>query len=145
MEWSTGLAVRQNDFPHGPGDEVDRFVGKEYNYHISLEADDACVEALRLYLNENMKKESGVELWSIRLGGDYTKHYKTKVPMKNIPADKLEMAEDDIDWYKENFVIPTRRKVTIEALTTEDILFVLENISACLEIQKKAVSVSDTA
>lgn len=121
---------------HGLYGEVESFVSKKYIYELSMAANGSCVEALRFYLIQNMKNESEAELWSIRLGGDYSQHYKTRVPLKNMSPGERDMAEDGMDWYKENYVTPRRRNTSVEALAIDDISFVLDHLSVCLVVKK---------
>lgn len=129
VEFSSGFAVEPIYY------DDEGFINKKYKYNISLETDNACVESLRQYLIENMKNESEVEVWSIWVGGDYTKHYKTKISFKHTPVKDFDTVNDDVDWYTEFNFVPKRRSVYVSALTIEDISFVLDNSGVCLVIK----------
>ena len=83
-----------------------------------------------------MKSHSKIELWSIQLGGDYSKHY-TKMPrLKNVPLEDLLMVNDEIDCFTEYHFKPVWREMNLSSLSKKDVLFILENTGVCLAIRK---------
>ncbi len=133
-----GFAVGQKS-PLPDGDEeAGSMVNKEYVYDFSIEADDTCLEQLKLYLAYNVENGREVDIWSLRLGGDPTKHYTQKIPMKHVKAGTPSTSElnDEVDWYKENFIEPERVKAALNELSVDNIRFVLENSSVCLTVKK---------
>ena len=113
--------------------EVGERINKPHVYDISLEADDACLEQLKIYI-DHIDGGGSVEIWSVCPTGDVTKRYKNKIPLRHVKS--ADAAEDEIDWYKENYVEPTRVSVTLTELGLENLAFVLENASVCLEIKR---------
>ena len=121
--------------------EVSDFATKKFKYDISLEINNQCIEDLRNYLAKSMVTDTEVELWRIWLGGDYTKPYKEKVPVKHIRSCELDDVYDGIDLYTENSFVPQRKETSIMTLAEDDISFVLDNWCVCLAIKKESVGV----
>lgn len=112
--------------------EIDRFVKKTYFYEIDISASKLALFELKKYIAANMEPGSEVELWSIQLGGDFTKHYLTMPKTSNIPTAALKDIENLIDEYAEEHFNPKIRKTCIDALSIDDISFIDNHTGVCL-------------
>ena len=112
--------------------EIDRFVKKAYFYEIDISAPEFALLELKKYLTENTEPSSEIELWSIWLGGDFTKHYLTMPKTSNIPNADLKDIEDSIDEYAEKHFNPKVRKTRICELSIDDISFIDNHTGVCL-------------
>lgn len=110
--------------------ELDRFIKKEYYYSIYISTDKLALSKLKEYLLKNMNPDSEIELWSLWLGGDTTKHYPTMPKISNIP--NIKDVEDSIDYYTENHFSPIIRKVSVCGLSINDISFINSQSGSCL-------------
>lgn len=134
------LRLTDRSFPHGHlagTDDADAYINKQYKNSISLTADESCVDALRQHLNENMRNDSEVEIWSIWLGSGFKEYVNYNVPAKHIPYSEIYDVEYEIDEYVENKLVKAKhRKTTVQNLQIDDILFVKKNFYVCLTIRK---------
>ena len=112
--------------------ELDRFIKKEYYYSLGISLNQLALLKFKQYLAKNMTPDSEIELWSLWLGGDTTKHYKTMPKVSNISNVDLKDIEDLIDYYSENNFSPLIRKVNISELTISDIAFIDTQSGSCL-------------
>ena len=112
--------------------EIDRFVKKAYFYAIDISATKLALSELKKYLTKNTKPGSEVELWSIWVGGDFTKHYLSMPKTSNIPSASLKDIEDSIDDYAEEHFNPEIKKTSICELSINDISFIDNHTGVCL-------------
>lgn len=112
--------------------EFDRFVKKEYYYSIYISTDTLALSKLKEYLLKNMKPDSEIELWSLWLGGDLSKHYHTMPKISNISDINLKDIEDSIDYYTETHFSPIIRKASVCGLSLNDIAFINSQSGCCL-------------
>lgn len=112
--------------------EIDRFLIKAYYYTMDISVNELALLELKKYLTENTEAGSEVELWSIWLGGDFTKHYLSMPKISNIPTKALKEIEDSIDAYAEDHFNPEIRKTRICELCINDISFIDKYTGACL-------------
>lgn len=112
--------------------EIDRFIKKAYFYEIDISATKWALSELKKYLTENTKPGNEVELWSIWLGGDFTKHYLSMPRTSNIPSAALKDIENLIDDYAEEHFNPKIRKMRIHELSIDDISFIGSHTGVCL-------------
>lgn len=112
--------------------ELDRFVKKTYFYAIDISATKLALSELKKYLTENTERGSEVELWSIWLGGDFTKHYLSMPKTSNISYSALKDIEDSIDYYSEEHFNPEIRKTSICELSINDISYIDNHTGVCL-------------
>lgn len=115
--------------------EIDRFIKKANYYAIEISETKLALSKLKQYLTENTELGSEVELWSIWLGGDFTKHYLSMPKTSNIPSAALKDVEDSIDEYAEEHFNPEIRKRHICELSMNDILFINNHTGACLIVR----------
>jgi len=138
-EFQSGFSILDNYYASCY--EINDFATRKFKYDISLEINNQCVEDLRNYLAKSMVKDSEAEIWRIWLGGDYSKPYKEKVPVKHILSCELDDVYDCIDLYTENNYVPQRKETSILTLDENDISFVLDNWCVCLTIKEESVEV----
>jgi len=119
--------------------DVSDFVVKKFRYDFSIDTRKQYLEDLRKYLITNMNNNTDVELWSIMLGGDYTKQYEytIRIPIKNVPLNELDAVEDSINYYTEHFFTPQLKYTSVMTLNEDDIGFILNNTGVCLIIKKE--------
>lgn len=115
--------------------EIADFVKSQYYYEVDLTDEDSCIDNFKDYLLRYMKPSSEIELWSIELDGDYSKHYTIMPKLNNIPSKDILMVDDEIDYYTENYYEPVRREIKLSMLSKKDVLFILENTGVCLTIR----------
>lgn len=115
--------------------ELSNFITRQYFYEVELTEEDSCIENFKNYLLRYMKPNSEIELWSIQLGGDYSRRYTTMPRLNNIPSEDVSMVNDEIDYFAEHYFKPVRREMKLSLLSKEDILFILENTGVCLIIK----------
>ena len=127
-----GFPIEQSYYDRDYCREIDCFVKKEYYYSMDISANKAALLELKKYLMENISPDNEIELWSLWLGGDHTKHYLTMPKISNIPAVVLDDVEDSIDYYTENNFNPAIRKVSICELSINDISFIQDHSGVCL-------------
>lgn len=114
--------------------DLDRFIKKEYYNEIYIYTNNFALWKLKEYLLKNMKTDSEIELWSLWLGGDFTKHYPSMPKISNIPDVCLNDVEDSIDFYTENHFSPVIKKVSLCELSINDISFLNTQSGSCLII-----------
>jgi hypothetical protein len=114
--------------------EIDRFVKKAYFYVIDISATKQALLELKKYLTTNTEPGNEVELWSIWLGGDFTKHYRSMPKISNIPSSELKDIEDLIDDYAEEHFNPKIRRTHICELSINDISFIDNHTGVCLVV-----------
>lgn len=129
-----GFSIEKSYYDRNYCPEIYRFVKKEYYYSIDISANRLALLELKRYLMENIRPDKNVELWSLRLGGDSTKHYLTMPKISNIPFVALKDVEDSIDYYAENHFNPIIRKVSVSELSMDDISFMKEHTGVCLSV-----------
>ncbi len=112
--------------------EIERFVKKAYYYEIDISATNLALSELKKFLTQITLPGSEVELWSLMLGGDLTKHYLSMPRTSNIPRADLQEIEESIDAYSEEHFRPKIRKTSICELTINDISFVANHTGVCL-------------
>ena len=122
----------EEDYYYRECPEIDRFVKRAYSCGMDIAVNKLALLELKKYLTENTKAGSEVELWSIWLGGDITKHYPSMPKTSNIPAAALKDIEDLIDAYAEDYFNPIIRKTRIGELSISDISFLDNHTGACL-------------
>lgn len=75
-------------------------------YAVDISATKLGLSELKKYLTKSTKPGNEVELWSIWLGGDFTKHYSSIPKTMNIPSATLYDIEESIDYYAEEHFNP---------------------------------------
>ncbi|SCG82138.1 hypothetical protein DW1_0527 [Proteiniborus sp. DW1] len=115
--------------------EVSNFITGQYLYDVDLTEEDSCIENFKNYLFRYMKPNSEIELWSIWLGGDDSKHYTIMPRLNNVPSEDVSMVNDEIGYFAEHYFKPVKRGIELSLLSKKDILFVLENTGVCLIIK----------
>jgi hypothetical protein len=134
-----GMRIEPRYFPHGSGgtDEADDYIQKRYKYYLVLEGNTPCAPLLRRYLHANMKNGGEAELWSIWLGTGMKAYYQYRPHVKNIGADEYGDIADAMDDYIESLpAVIKKRRVTIDELDEDDLLFFNQNYYACVSIIK---------
>lgn len=116
--------------------ELDRLIKKEYYYSFGITPNQLALLEFKQYLAKNMVTDSDIELWSLWLGGDLTKHYPTMPKVSNISNEDLKDIEELIDYYSENNFSPVIRKVSITELSISDISFLESQSGSCLIVHK---------
>jgi hypothetical protein len=132
-----GFSVGKSYYDRDYCQEIKRFVKKEYYYSIDISTNKPALSSLKEYLTENIRPDGEIELWSVCLGGDFTKHYPTVPKISNIPAVVLDDVEDSVDYYAENNFNPVIREVSIRELSVNDISFMLDHTGVCLIVRHK--------
>lgn len=112
--------------------EFDRFIKKEFYNTIYISINKFALSKLKVYLLKNMKPDSEIELWSLRLCGDSSKHYPSMPKISNIPDASLKDVEDSIDYYTENHFSPVIRKMSVCELSINDISYIDIHSGSCL-------------
>ena len=130
-----GFAVDHCYYLKAETTEIAELISKQYIYNVQLSADISCIEDFNNYLSKNMEPDSEIEIWSIYLGGDYTKHYKIMPKLNNTSSNDLQMINDELDYFKEHNFKPERRVTGLISLSEEDVAFMLSNTGACLSIK----------
>jgi len=115
--------------------EIANFITRQYLYEVELTEEDSCIENFKNYLSRHMKSNSEIELWSIQLGGDYSKHYTIMPRLNNVPLEDVSIVNDEIDYFSEYYFEPIRREIKLSLLSKKDVLFILENTGVCLIIK----------
>ena len=115
--------------------EIANFITRQYLYEVELTEEDSCIENFKNYLSRHMKSNSEIELWSIQLGGDYSKHYTIMPRLNNVPLEDVSIVNDEIDYFPEYHFRPIRREIKLSLLSKKDVLFILENTGVCLIIK----------
>lgn len=129
-----GLHIEANHHKRDIYVEIDRYIKKEYYNETYINTDHIPLLKLKEYLLKNMKPDSEIELWSLWLGGDFTKHYHTMPKISNIPGGNLKDVEDSIDYYAENHFSPVIRKVRVSEMSINDISFINTQSGSCLKV-----------
>lgn len=130
-----GFAVDHCDYLKAETTEIAELISKQYIYDVQFPADISCIEDFKNYLSKNMEPNSEIEIWSIYLGGDNTKHYKIMPKLNNTSSNDLQMISDEMDYFKEHNFEPERRVTSVISLSKEDVSFFLNNTGACLSIR----------
>lgn len=115
--------------------EVFNLITKKYCHDVGLTEEDSCIENFKNYLFKYMKPHTEIEIWSIYLGGDYSKHYTMMPRLNNIPLEHLLIVNDEIDYFTEYYFKPVKKEINLSMMSKKDVLFVLENTSVCLIIK----------
>ncbi len=129
-----GLVIEKNYHKRYVYPEIDHFIKKEYYNSIYISTNKLVLSDFKEYLLKNMKPDSEIELWSLWLGGDFTKHYPSMPKISNVPDISLEDVEDSIDYYTEFHFSPVIKKVTVSGLSINDISFINTQSGSCLII-----------
>jgi len=134
---SAGFSVSEGNYAdYSNSRDAINLAAKKYLYEFSIHKCDQCMEDFRHYLTGNMRDNTELEIWSIWLGNDFTKHDKHKFPVKNIRFEDITV---DYDWYREELYvhyIPQRRKASVGTLSNDDLSFIEKNYGVCLVIRK---------
>jgi hypothetical protein len=129
-----GFSIEKSYYDRDHCPEINRFVKKEYYYSISVSANRLALMKFKEYLMKNIGSGSEIELWSLWLGGDYTKHYPAMPKLSNLPNTAWKDVEDSLDYYTENHFNPVIRKVSVCELSIDDISFMTDHTGVCLSV-----------
>ncbi len=115
--------------------EISNLITRKYCHDVELEEEDSSIENFKNYLFKYMKPHTEIEIWSIYLGGDYSKHYTIMPRLNNIPLEHLLMVNDEIDYFTEYYFKPIKKEINLSMMSRKDISFVLENTGVCIVVK----------